>query len=276
MTKTLYLAIAIIFGSVSNVTTQTYELNWEVARTQSHFFKVIYENLEGDLEFSMGQYDEEDFSSPWFNETLEDLFEHSNQYAILNARPDGLLDASIVTVPSKSVTEPPLAFWQSPEVQHGLINRSGKNESFFLAPMQKNLFSLFFQLPEQAVQIGQEWPIDLNMLNASAGIYPELSSKVVKAKLTNVKKKRGDTEASIQYEIKEYLEGNYQGQHIIAKAQIIGKAIFLLKAGRWKRFDAVMSIEGTGFMQGSQQIRFALKPIDKVPSEVLQLLEDSK
>ena len=261
---------------VSDVTSQSYQLNWKVEETKSHFFKVVYENLEGDLKFSIGQGEDEEFSSPWFNETLEDLFEHSDQYAILSARPDGLLDASIVTLPSQSTTESPFSFGQNGNVQHGLINRSGKNESFFLAPIQKNLFSLFFQLPEQAVQVGEKWNIDMNLINDSGLIYPKSSAKIVEVQLGDVKEKEGETEAFINYEIEEYLEGSYRGKQFKTKAQIIGKAVFLLKAGRWNRFDAIMTIESTGIMQGNQKIRFALKPLDTVPSEVLEILEDSK
>ena len=93
---------------------------------------------------------------------------------------------------------------------HGEISEEGIIKSFYLANKQKNLVALFFQLPGRPVKVGDEWPLDIQLLSTDQGFICDSSYRKNVVRVVNISNSDGEHIVTLNYDIIEYVHGSYK------------------------------------------------------------------
>ena len=159
----------------------------------------------------------------------------------------------------------------------GQINNIGEITSFWLPIMQKNLLTGLFQLPKDSITIGDEWEIDVNLLQMNGNFICAEAKKVSYAKLSAIVKDEADIIAVIDYSLDERVEGEFinplNAEPIESSMSIktIAKGEFYVNKGYWKKFTSVMEMDSKGFNNSHSVSNDILVPVNNIPEEYLEL-----
>ena len=143
----------------------------------------------------------------------------------------------------------------------------GVHQSFWINNNQKNLVSIFFELPTHPVKVGDTWKLDINLIGNDQNFTCDSSYKMNEVTLTDIKNVNGEKIAVIKYDIVEYVKGIFNtpsfmggdgAQNTMMRFSHQAIAEFSVDKGRWVSYDGIMSGNTTGLMTSSNKTKFAL------------------
>lgn len=157
---------------------------------------------------------------------------------------------------------------QSGVVLRGSVYETGGIHSFWLNSSQKNLIAIFFELPKNPVKIGDKWSLDINLISNDQNFECETAHKINEVELIDIKNINGERIAVLQYNIEEYVEGKFNTptffggtrgvKETMMRFSYEGIAEFSVDRGRWIKFDGLMSLESTGFLESNVKTNYSL------------------
>jgi hypothetical protein len=142
-------------------------------------------------------------------------------------------------------------------VLRGSIYDDGSIKSFYLNGSQKNLIEAIFQLPSKPVKVGDSWALDVNFLSLDQSFICDSSYKKDICTLTKISEINGEHIATIQYDITEYVSGQFlspfSDKPIVTTMTYrhFGTANFSVEKGRWIDYNCIMSNESSGLMDSN-------------------------
>ncbi|QRK08764.1 hypothetical protein JQX13_00845 [Archangium violaceum] len=192
------------------------------------------------------------------------------------------------------------------EADQGTMSERGFVLDGLAGPL-RNTAVLVLELPRDAVGPDTTWMLGTNLVDPSSipGFMEKKAERRNQVKLTALTPaENGEQVATLEYELSEHIagqlrpirspfkkkpaaatgkdgEGEHEGeassaaglQDASAEVRVKGRGEFLVKAGRWRSWEATLttSTEGTtvpGLANGERVMR--LTPLDSVPQELLQ------
>jgi hypothetical protein len=145
----------------------------------------------------------------------------------------------------------------------GTIYKDGSLHSFWLNNAQRNLISLFYELPIKEIKKGDVWGLKhLNYVQYNNVFYCNNAKKKNEVTLVDVIKRNGETIALIEYDIYEFVEGNLDlfGNKTRSnmKMEYKAKGEFSIEKGKWISYTGFLSIETIGMMSSKSKQKFEL------------------
>ena len=149
----------------------------------------------------------------------------------------------------------------------GSVYPSGELHSFWVQGKQKNLISIFFELPPGKVKVGDSWSLDhVNLIGNDQNFICEEANKVNQVRLREIKSVNGESVAVLDYDILEYVSGQFhspfgakgKGKKTIMKFVYKAQAEFSIDKGKWISYQGIMSLDDEGIFSSHQNQKFAL------------------
>ena len=154
----------------------------------------------------------------------------------------------------------------------GELTPEGSIASFYTQERQRNLLSIFFELPAHPVRVGDKWEIDVNCITVGAGFITNRAERVNQVELSEITQTaEGETIAIIDYVILEAVEGisdsTFSDEQILVSmtCSYLGRGQFLVEAGRWHQLGGEFQVSSTGFMDTNAVSYFTLSPMVDIP-----------
>ncbi len=160
-------------------------------------------------------------------------------------------------------------------VLRGKVSLEGELLSFYYKEAQKNLISILFELPTKPVAVGDVWDLKVSMVSMDQNFKADTLYKKNIVRLKDIKIKNGNKIAVIEYDIEEYVSGDFgNGMMTMFSKDKSDKKTFMkmshkaiaefdLEKGYWILYDGTMDIE-TNFsvmgMGGNKRTEFKLTP----------------
>lgn len=154
------------------------------------------------------------------------------------------------------------------------VNDRGVNQSFYVPQKEKNILSLFFQLPKKAVKKGDVWSLPFHFVNVPGTIECKRSIQKSRVFLSEVDQtKDGRDIAYLEYRIIEHVEGflpsppGHGHDHQISLTMIFfGKARFDVTNGHWIRLRGRLRLVQSGEWKSDYEQIFTLDLRDTIPA----------
>ena len=151
----------------------------------------------------------------------------------------------------------------------GSVNTNGTLHSFWLKSSQKNLISIFFELPGKPIRVGDTWILhNVNFIGNDHNFVCEEAKKRNIVKLIEIKKEKGQTIAVIEYDLYEYVSGEFNAPTLFLGGShkektvmtFVFKALaeFSIEEGKWISYNGIMALKTSGVMTTNQKQKFAL------------------
>lgn len=146
----------------------------------------------------------------------------------------------------------------------GAVFEDGGIASFYLSNGQRNLISLFFELPHKSIKPGESWSLDIHLLSFDQNFHCDSSSLKNSVTLKSVDVVNNEHIANIEYDILEYADGNMSSPFsdeaikTMMKMTYRASAKFSIERGRWIYYDGLMSVSSTGMMSVKSTKKFSL------------------
>ena len=145
----------------------------------------------------------------------------------------------------------------------GSIYVDGSLHSFWLNNTQKNVISLFYELPTKEVKKGDVWSLKyLNYIQYGNVFYCDNAERKNEVKLVDLIKRNGETIALIEYDIYESVDGNidFFGNKSPSSMKIKynARGEFSVDSGKWISYKGLLSIETKGVMSSKSKQKFEL------------------
>lgn len=289
--STSFLAIFVIMPVLS----QKVDLNWKVKTDEPIAYKTINETLKNEnsgifeglikmmSDTSSTTIDSAKTMNSKYEKFVEAMYGDTKsleQLSILTKRTDGMIDVKFVLDDFSESNEndssnTKLFQRMARGVQlRGIINPSGKIESFYTKVDQKNLLSLLFELPTKKVKKGDEWSLSVNWIQMNHQFIADSSYRVNKASLIQLKKENGNQIAVINYNLKEGVFGslknpmNQKNVPTTMQMGFEGVAEFSITDGKLINFNGVLSYDATGFQTSSTKQAYILSEITVIPDKL--------
>jgi len=168
----------------------------------------------------------------------------------------------------KSTQEKKIKEMKEDVMVRGAITENGTIQSFYVDNNQKNLISLFFELPNKPIKIGDSWSLDIHFITLNESFKCDTSFKKNNITLIDIKKVGSETIAVIKYDIIEFVSGDFYNRYnfgekikkIFIKTTFKGIGEFSVDKGRWISFDGVKSTKSVGHIGGNYVQKFSLLP----------------
>lgn len=139
----------------------------------------------------------------------------------------------------------------------GEIGIDGKIESFYLKRDQKNLLSILFELPGKPIKIGDKWKLETNLITVDQNFICDSSYYQNEVTLLDIKTENNDTIAVLNYDIDEYITGNFDNKvsgqmtPTYMAAGYKGTAEFNITKGCWNNLGGLLYIKSTGILEST-------------------------
>lgn len=159
----------------------------------------------------------------------------------------------------------------------GEITSNGKLVSFYRPQSQKNLLNIFFELPGRCVSVGDEWSLDVNLIEMDQNFIAERADRFNTVKLVDIERHGGATIAVIDYFVLETVSGMFihpmQGKDIPTSMDMsfVGRGRFDVTNGRWLQLGGTLDLNSTGIMSANHSQLLALRPAAQVSEDVLNV-----
>ena len=145
----------------------------------------------------------------------------------------------------------------------GTIHPNGSIHSFWLNNAQKNLISLFFELPKMKIKVGDVWSLqNLNYIQYGNIFNCEKAEKTNEVKLTGIRNIDNDKIAIIEYNIHEFVSGKIEffGSIIPSQMEVSFKAKseFSVNKGKWVSYFGLLTVKSNGMMNSNSSQKFVL------------------
>jgi hypothetical protein len=155
----------------------------------------------------------------------------------------------------------------------GRINEQGINQSFYVPQKEKNVLSVFFQLPKKSIKIRDSWSIPFHFVSIPGKIECTKSLQQNRVTLKAIETtKSKETIALLDYRIVEHVEGDLPGpdghghSHKIALTMVFfGQAEFHIERGTWLKFRGRMRIKQSGEWKSDYEQIYSLDLLERMP-----------
>lgn len=143
----------------------------------------------------------------------------------------------------------------------GSVCENGDIHSFWTKSNQMNLLSLFAQLPNKKVVVGESWPLDVKLINCDQNFTCKSSSHKNMVTLKKIQVVEGEVVAVLNYDILESVQGVFDmslmkqmssinplmnsdsvkdQNDLSIEMKVEGDCYFSITKGRWKDFQMVI------------------------------------
>lgn len=136
-------------------------------------------------------------------------------------------------------------------VLRGSLFENGNIHSFYST--QSDYLAFYFELPNRKIKVGESWQVDFNVIYFDEGFICDSAYKLNSVTLSDVLVKKEDSIAIINYDLVEYVSGNYHGRMFgrnKVRMEFRHKATgeFSINKGRWLSYQATQTTETIGLM----------------------------
>lgn len=275
--KKLILPFLLIVYSLNAQQKETVDLKWKINDTLT--YKTVMQDLI--LEKSKEQIENDSIAekmSGMFKAMQDQLSDLKYEIKLFPDK-NGNVDIAMMLTKEKTDTTETLfsgmAKMNGNVVLRGKVSSEGELLSFYYKEAQKNLISILFELPTKPVAIGDEWSLKVNMIAMDQNFKADTLYKKNVVRLKDVKIKNGNKIATIEYDIQEFVSGDFGNELMTSfsketadkktfmKMSHKATAEFDLERGYWILYDGIMDIE-TNFsiwgMGGNKRTEFKLTP----------------
>jgi hypothetical protein len=285
-----FLTISLNLFSQTN---QSYDLKWIIDKNNPIAYKTAMEPIDTNNLSKIG-IDCDSFISAFsdttifncedFNEFFESINSFYSNYSmttILSRDDKEAIDVKLLTVKNDSKINlpdsvPDFFTKAMTGVQlRGKINEDGGIESFYMKKDQMNLLAIMFELPTKPVKIGDKWTIQASFISNDHNFICNDYSKKHIVELVDVKTINGEIIAYIKYDIRYYVNGEFNnpflGKTVPTEMDVAFNGIseFNITKGKWGKYNGIMSMYVTGIMNTNTKQRFSLIELKEIPEELL-------
>ncbi len=283
--------LTILFGLLTIATFgQTVELKWKIGEKEKLNYLTVMSDIDtskvemnfGDLFNSFSDSTAKGSSEAKdFFKKLDKSMQNIDYISTLTNKGNGVIDIIMTTRPKEKTKEVAndkangeenemLKMMKSMSqgvMLRGSVYANGGIHSFWVKSDQKNLISIFFELPTKPVKVGDSWKLDISLTANDQSFKCDSSYKMNEVTLTDIKKEKGETIAVLKYNIVEYVKGTFTlpsfmsgggEQKTMMKFTHQAIAEFSIDKGRWILYDGIMSLDATGFMTVKKKTKFKL------------------
>lgn len=291
MKQILILICTTVFLKTYGQKMETVKMNWKIEENENLNYLTIMSDIDTtSIEMDFGGFFNTDMDST--NDEIKEsrtLFKKLNEASknldyvtTLTNKNEGVIEILMRTKPKEKIEVKDIdstynkledaiqmiQFMSQGVMLRGSIYRTGGIHSFWVNNAQKNLISLFFELPTMPVKVGDKWSLDINLIANDQNFECDTSYKINEVTLTEIKKVDGDTIAVLKYNIIEYVKGkfntpsflDYDGgqKETMIKFNHQGIAEFSIGKGRWVQYDGLTVFESTGIMTAQKSTKYKL------------------
>lgn len=285
------LVFSIAFGFVTIATFgQKIDLEWKIGAQEKLSYMTVMSEIDTasvDVNFNGLSRSFSDSTGRGisevkdFFEKLNDAYKNVDLLTTLKNRGDGVVD--IVMVASRDeqyqlkadtsdrrqrdIIKALQAMTQGVALR-GSVFATGGMHSFWVKSNQKNLISVFFELPTKPVRVGDEWELDINLIANDQNFACDSAYKRNRVTLTDIRKVQGERIAVLKYDIVEYVKGPFTapafggkgGTQTETMMKFTYQAIaeFSIDKGRWVSYDGIMTLVASGVMNANKKTKFTL------------------
>ncbi|MEZ4670024.1 MAG: hypothetical protein R3E39_19140 [Anaerolineae bacterium] len=160
----------------------------------------------------------------------------------------------------------------------GELIPEGSIASFYLDRRQRNLLAIFFELPTQAVRVGDKWALETNCIEMGSGFAAEKAERKNQVEFSALSTTPdGKKIAILDYLIVESVEGNFygatstEGTHASMTCSFVGKGQFLIDEGRWNQLNIEFAINSTYLTIANDIQHLALTPLAEIPQQYIDM-----
>lgn len=163
----------------------------------------------------------------------------------------------------------------------GSVYKSGEIHSFWLKKAQFNLIAMLFELPTKTISEGETWEHkNIMFISNDQNFICEEAKKTNQVKLQEIKYLDSDTIAVLEYDIREYVKGEFgmnnqfsdftagkndeadeffneltKQRTVIVDYAYRATAEFSLREGKWVSFKGIISSSSIGLMGNSSTVQ---------------------
>jgi hypothetical protein len=161
-------------------------------------------------------------------------------------------------------------------VLRGRISKGGRIVSTYYKNNQTNLIAVLFQLPDRPVKIGEQWHLNVSMIEMDQNFYCDNYINENKAFIEKIETEQGKQIAVVRYIVKERAEGDFNNPlagmlggtgddgKLFMEVAHNGTGRFSITDGKWLSYEATMEIENnTGPFGGRNATLFKLEEVKK-------------
>ena len=291
-----YLAALLLLFTITVASAQKakeVDLRWKLAEGEELKYGTVMKEIDSstfELNFDRSLFplsdtskEDREKSKQLFKE-FNEAFQNLDYITTLTSKEGGVVDIVMRTRPkdeveiedeqdsSKKEVDAMVRMMQKMSqgvMLRGSVYENGDIHSFWLKSGQKNLIAAFFQLPADPVKVGDKWPLEINFIANGQNFICDSSYKKNEVTLVDIQVIDGETIASLQYDIEEYVIGDVvagsffgAGSENNPKTMLNfthqGLAEFSIDQGRWLTYDGIMGVKASGFMDADKKTKFTL------------------
>lgn len=231
------------------------KINMGENKTSSSIWKNILNNLPDSIKSSTDSLDEIENGVDAYFKYLESAQNNFETYIVLKKEKPTKIDVKFFTKKAndKSASEIDtllnmLSMLNRGVTMRGELNDDGSISSFYMRQSQKNLLAMYFELPNHPVRIGDNWPLQINLIEFDQNFLCENAEKRNLIKLLDVKIINGEEIAILKYDIYERVEGKFLSSPTVMEFLFTGNCEFSISKGKWKYYSITSKSHSTGFM----------------------------
>lgn len=272
----------------SNPTEKGIRLKWKLSDNDSLIYKTVM-NPIGESSFEMdygslfdkitdsSKTDAQKFGKDFFKR-IKDQYNNTNLITKLSNSEDfkDVIDIEILAEEKNKQEEGDaddmkkmMNSMMKGVILRGSVYKNGGLHSFWMKSRQKNLLSLFFELPNKPVHKGDSWTLNnVNLIGNDHNFICHKATKKNQVTLIDIREENGETIAVIDYDILEFVSGDFKSPAFFGnggenKATIMefiykAQAEFSINKGKWVSYNGIMSLKASGVMNSVQKQKFAL------------------
>lgn len=275
--KKLILPFVLIAFSLNAQQKETVDLKWKITDTLT--YKTVMENVV--LEKSKEQTENDSIAEKMSGmfKALQEQFSDLKYETKLFPDKNGNVDIAMMLKKDKADTSETfisgMAQMTGNVVLRGKVSADGELLSFYYKEAQKNLISILFELPTKPIKVGDEWDLKVSMVAMDQNFIADTLYKKNVVRLKDIKNISGNKIAVIEYDIEEYVSGDFGNammkmfskdktdKKTFMKMSHKATAEFNLEKGYWVLYEGIMNVE-TNFslmgMGGNKRTEFKLTP----------------
>lgn len=258
-------------------------LNWIIPKSETITYETVMDEIdESTFDIELGdmfnKLSDSNKTNNFFDK-LKDIETNTSITTTLSNSEffENVVDIEMVATPktSESDKDSELDKFQSMmtgTMLRGSVNKDGTMHSFWVKSNQKNLISIFFELPKDPVSKGETWTLDnVNFIMNDQSFDCTEAEKTNNVTVKDIINRGGETIAIIEYDIQEYVSGDFitpsfgkkssSSVKTTMKFQYSALGEFSEDQGKWLSLTGIMSLDATGIMNTHQKKKFSLELI---------------
>jgi len=268
--------------------TELFQLNWKIDESDTISYETIMTEIgESKFEMNFGSLFgkltdsidvEEDFDKDFVNK-LKGLYANTNIITRLTNSEDfsEVIDIEMIAIPkekskeddNENETNKTMSSMMEGTILRGSVYKTGELNSFWVKRAQKNLLSIFFELPRQPIKRGDTWTLNnINLIGNDHNFICREAEKKNVISIVDIKQVNGENIAVINYDVLEYASGDFStpaffgNEGSLKKTTVIcvfkAQAEFSIEKGKWISYNGMMSLDASGAFNSNQRQKIAL------------------